>query len=69
VWLGIAELYARHAPDRVIAVSAVPRTLSGKKLEVLVKRILMGEPVERVANPGALADPTALDPYLALARS
>jgi acetoacetyl-CoA synthetase len=63
------ELSPRHVPDRIVAVSAVPRTLSGKKLEVPVKRILMGEPVERVANPGALADPAALDAYVAMARS
>ena len=40
---------------------AVPRTLSGKKLEVPVKRILLGQPAEDVASKDALADPTALD--------
>jgi acetoacetyl-CoA synthetase len=60
------QLSPRHVPDRVLAVPAVPRTLSGKKLEVPVKRILLGEPLERVANPGALADPAALDAFVAL---
>ena len=61
------ELSPRHVPDEIIAVPAVPRTLSGKKLEVPVKRILRHEPPDRVASSGALADPSALDPYIALA--
>ena len=60
-------LSPRHAPDAVHAVAAVPRTLSGKKLEVPVKRILLGQPVEDVASKDALADPAALDPYRELA--
>jgi acetoacetyl-CoA synthetase len=57
----------RHVPDEVIAVGAVPRTLSGKVLEVPVKRILSGTPPERAASRDALADPAALDPFVALA--
>jgi acetoacetyl-CoA synthetase len=53
----------RHVPDDVVQVPAVPRTLSGKKLEVPVKRILMGEPAEAVMGVEALADPAALDPF------
>ncbi len=64
-----AGLSPRHVPDRVHAVAAVPRTISGKKMEVPVKRLLEGEALEDVANPGAMADPTALDPYLDLAAS
>lgn len=63
------ELSPRHVPDDIVAMAAVPRTLSGKKLEVPVKRILRHEPAERVASTGALADPSALDPYVALAQS
>ena len=48
-------------------MAAVPRTLSGKKLEVPVKRILSGDPPELAASRESLADPTALDPYVALA--
>jgi acetoacetyl-CoA synthetase len=57
----------RHVPDEVWAVTKVPRTLSGKKLEVPVKRILLGQPVDEVASMDALADPTALDEYRAFA--
>jgi acetoacetyl-CoA synthetase len=63
-----AELSPRHVPDRVMAVSAIPRTHSGKKLEVPVKRILLGEPPEHVASRGALADPAALDDFVRIAR-
>jgi acetoacetyl-CoA synthetase len=59
----------RHVPDKVVQAPAVPRTLSGKKVEVPVKRILLGEPVERVVNPGSLANPEALDFFVELARS
>ena len=63
-------LSPRHVPDRIVAVPAVPRTLSGKKLEVPVKRILTGTPVEEAASRGSLANPHALDAFaeLALAR-
>ncbi len=61
-------LSPRHVPDAVHAVPAVPRTLSGKKLEVPVKRILLGQPAEDVASRDALADPSALDHFRSLAR-
>ncbi|HEY6738216.1 MAG TPA: acetoacetate--CoA ligase, partial [Actinopolymorphaceae bacterium] len=54
------NLSPRHVPDRIVAVPAVPRTLSGKKLEVPVKRILSGTPVEVAASQGALMDPESL---------
>ncbi|MGQ0466684.1 MAG: acetoacetate--CoA ligase [Sporichthyaceae bacterium] len=63
------NLSPRHVPDRIEAVPAVPRTLTGKKLEVPVKRILQGAPPETAASRGALADPGALDAYVALART
>jgi acetoacetyl-CoA synthetase len=50
----------RHVPDEVLAVPEIPRTLSGKILEVPVKRILMGQPVDRVASRDSLANPDAL---------
>ena len=56
-----AELSPRHVPDRIEVVPAVPRTLSGKKLEVPVKRILEGADPTVAASAGALADPAALD--------
>jgi acetoacetyl-CoA synthetase len=62
-----AELSPRHVPDAVHAIPLVPRTISGKKMEVPAKRLLDGEPLEVVANPGAMEDPAALDPFVALA--
>ena len=57
----------RHVPNEVIAVDAVPRTLSGKVLELPVKRILMGTPPEKAAARDSLANPEALDAFVALA--
>ena len=59
------ELSPRHVPDVIEAVPVVPRTLSGKKLEVPVKRILDGVPAEVAASAGSLSDPTALDWFAA----
>jgi acetoacetyl-CoA synthetase len=57
----------RHVPSDVIEVKAVPRTLSGKVLELPVKRILMGTPAEKAAARDSLANPEALDAFVALA--
>ena len=54
-------LSQRHVPDTVIAVPAVPRTLTGKKMEVPVKRLFQGRALAEVAAPGATADPAALE--------
>jgi acetoacetyl-CoA synthetase len=62
------SLSPRHVPDEMAAVPGVPRTLSGKKLEVPVKRILSGTPPEVAASRGSLADPAALDTFSELAR-
>jgi acetoacetyl-CoA synthetase len=61
------ELSPRHVPDQIVAVTAIPRTLTGKKLEAPVKRILRGEPAEKVASRDSLADPAALDAFVRLA--
>ena len=58
----------RHVPSEIRAIAAVPRTLSGKLLEVPVKRILMGEAPERAASRDSLANPEALDYFVGLAR-
>ncbi len=55
------SLSQRHVPDEIVAVLAIPRTLTGKKLEVPVKRLLLGRPLAEVAAPGAVADPRSLD--------
>jgi acetoacetyl-CoA synthetase len=63
-----AQLSPRHVPDIVQAVPRVPRTLSGKKLEVPVKRILMGAQAEKVASAESLLDPRSLEVFLDAAR-
>jgi acetoacetyl-CoA synthetase len=62
------QLSPRHVPDSVIAVSAIPRTLTGKKLESPVKQILRGADPETVASADSLKDPGSLEPYTALAK-
>jgi acetoacetyl-CoA synthetase len=62
------ELSPRHVPDEIHAVPGVPRTLSGKKLEVPVKRILTGTAPDTAASRGSLANPEVLDAYTGLTR-
>src|SRR6185312_6839104 len=62
-------LSPRHVPDEIHQVRAVPRTLSAKKLEVPVKKILTGTPVDQAAARGALANPESLAAFERLARS
>jgi acetoacetyl-CoA synthetase len=57
------SLSPRHAPDAVVAVPAIPRTLTGKKLELPVKRILTGAAVSEVASLDALVDPDSIQPF------
>jgi acetoacetyl-CoA synthetase len=51
-------------PDEFRTVPGVPRTLSGKKLEVPVRKILFGSPIEKAADPSALANPEVLASYV-----
>jgi acetoacetyl-CoA synthetase len=64
-----AGLSPRHVPDEIHQVRAVPRTLSAKKLEVPVKRILTGTPADRAAAAGALANPESLTAFEQFAAS
>lgn len=57
-------LSPRHAPDTIVPIRAIPLSLTGKKLELPVKRILQGQQPTAVASRDALSDPTALDPYI-----
>jgi acetoacetyl-CoA synthetase len=59
----------RHVPDRIVAVPAIPMTRTGKKLEVPVRKILLGTPVDRAVSREAVADPQALDAFLTYART
>jgi acetoacetyl-CoA synthetase len=60
-------LSPRHAPDRIWQVPVIPRTLSGKKLEIPVKRVLLGRRPEDVASLDSLVDPSSLHPFVAFA--
>jgi acetoacetyl-CoA synthetase len=62
-------LSPRHVPDPIVAVKEIPRTLSGKKLELPVKRLLLGMPIEQVASKDAMANPASLDFYVEFANS
>jgi acetoacetyl-CoA synthetase len=54
---------ARHVPDRIIQVAAIPVTLTGKKMEVPVRKILLGTPPDQAANRNAMANPASLDAF------
>ena len=56
-----------HVPDEVIAIPAVPRTLSGKKLEVPVKKLFMGVPVEKAISTDAMSNPQSIEYFLEFA--
>jgi acetoacetyl-CoA synthetase len=57
----------RHVPDEVLKIPEVPRTLNGKKVEVPVKKILMGKPPEEAASKDSLSNPESLEPFVELA--
>lgn len=58
----------RHVPDRVIQVSDIPTTLTGKKMEVPVRKLLQGVPLEKAANINAMANPGSLDEFVRYSR-
>ncbi|KJY41231.1 acetoacetyl-CoA synthetase [Streptomyces sp. NRRL B-1568] len=62
------QLSPRHVPDEVIEVPGIPHTLTGKRIEVPVKRLLQGTPLEKAVNPGSVDDVALLDFYEQLAR-
>ena len=61
-------LSPRFVPDDIFAVAEVPRTLSGKKQELPIKKLLLGQPIEKVVNKDAMANPGCLDWYVAFAK-
>jgi acetoacetyl-CoA synthetase len=63
-----SECSPRHVPDEVHAVDAIPYTLSGKKMEIPVRRILAGMAPEKVASREAMMQPAALDWFISFAR-
>ena len=63
-----SQYTARHVPDRIISVPAIPVTLTGKKMEVPVRKILLGVPPDQAADRNAMANPQSLDAFAAYAR-
>ena len=63
------QLSPRYVPDEIHAIPEVPYTLNGKKMEVPVKRILQGTPVEKVVSRDAMRNPESLDYFVRLARN
>jgi acetoacetyl-CoA synthetase len=55
-------------PTEIFAVTDVPRTLTGKKMELPIRKLLLGHPLEKVASPGAMANPDSLVYFVDLAR-
>ena len=60
---------ARFVPDEIISVPEVPRTLSGKKLEVPVKKLLLGGDPAKVVNRDSMANPDSFDLFIAYAKT
>ncbi|MGK5530562.1 acetoacetate--CoA ligase [Streptomyces sp. URMC 129] len=63
-----SALSPRHVPDEIIEIPGVPHTLTGKRLEIPVKRLLAGVPLETAVNPGSVDDPELLRFFEKLAR-
>jgi acetoacetyl-CoA synthetase len=62
-------LSPRFVPNEILQVAEIPRTLSGKKQELPIKKLLLGQPIEKVLHRDAMANPACLDWYVAFARS
>jgi acetoacetyl-CoA synthetase len=62
------NLTPHHVPDEIVVITEVPRTLSGKKVEVPIKKLFLGTPLEKAASVGALGNPQALQFFLEFAR-
>jgi acetoacetyl-CoA synthetase len=61
-------LSPRFVPNEILAVPEIPRTLSGKKQELPIKKLLLGQPLEKVVNRDAMANPACLGWYVEFAR-
>jgi acetoacetyl-CoA synthetase len=58
------QISPHHVPDEIIEIPEVPRTLSGKKMEVPIKKLLMGVPIEKAASIDAMSNPQSLQYFL-----
>jgi acetoacetyl-CoA synthetase len=63
-----SSLSPHHVPDEVIAITEVPRTLNGKKLEVPIKKLFMGAPLEKAISVDSMSNPQAMDYFIEFAR-
>lgn len=63
------DVSPRHVPNEIIQIDQVPYTLSGKKMEVPIRKILLGMDIEQAANPGAMRNPKSLDFFVAYAKT
>ena len=61
-------LSPRHVPDEILHISEVPKTLNGKKLEVPVRKVLMGIPVEKAVNLDSMSNPDAIQYFVEFSR-
>jgi acetoacetyl-CoA synthetase len=62
------SLTPHHVPDEIVTIAEVPRTLSGKKLEVPIKKLFLGTPLEKAISLGALGNPQALQFFVEFAK-
>jgi acetoacetyl-CoA synthetase len=62
------DVSPRHVPNEMLTIDEVPYTLSGKKMEVPIRKILLGMEVDRAANLGAMRNPEAINYFLEYAR-
>lgn len=59
---------ARHVPNEIYQVSEIPRTLTGKKMELPVRKLLLGAPPEKVASPDAMSNPQSMQYFIEFAQ-
>ena len=63
------EYTPRHVPDKIFQVPAIPLTLTGKKMEIPVRKILLGIPADKAANQNAMSNPASLDYFVNYTRT
>ncbi|MDO4591963.1 MAG: acetoacetate--CoA ligase, partial [Comamonadaceae bacterium] len=61
-------LSPRFVPDEIVQVAEIPRTLTGKKQELPIKKLLLGQPLEKVVNKDTMANPASLDWFVGYAQ-
>jgi acetoacetyl-CoA synthetase len=62
------QVSPRHVPDEIFQVDEIPRTLNGKKMEVPIRKILLGHPIEKAVNPDSMSNPSSLAFFIELAK-